>query len=426
MTEQHETHIQPKRSFLRTILPYCNLIVAAGLTFSLAGVTNRIGSTENDNEVIEATLTDARNELHRLQSECNEQIDVLSAKGEQTAGQYRHKIDSYNVVLDALESRLAQMESSSQNTTSKTDERVSAFRGELDELRTRIRETPAPKKTAAEIFRTFEKEHRDGVVLIYTEFDYRRTGTPKKPLKTVTGWGSGFFISKDGYIATNKHVVQPWKFDTDLAAMTALGEIEIIEDSIRIACWQSGCKAFDDAGEPRTSVGFNTWKLKNLKLAVQAKDSMKERELEYGGFGPTLKIHALDNNDVVLLKAEGKNFDPLPLHQGSNTGLEKLDQVMALGFPRGRNGLESGKVESSPSIGTVRKVENTIHVTASIIPGNSGGPLIGPEGNVVGIVTRVYSETLGICLQIDHIQKLVDQLAAKQKAVDLVVTKTGM
>ena len=77
--------------------------------------------------------------------------------------------------------------------------------------------------------------------------------------------------------------------------------------------------------------------------------------------------------------------------------------------------------EAGP-IGTVRKVENTIHVTASIIPGNSGGPLVGPDGNVVAIVTRVYSETLGICINIDHVRKLLDDAMTKTPALTSALT----
>ncbi len=415
MNEASNVNGIPKRSFLRTILPYCNLIVAVGLTFSLAGVTTRIVSSEHDNAHLEAELSHARQDLSQIRNENQDLFGQLTEETEMAASQYDNKIKKYLRTINALEARLEKMESSTESSNIKTVETVSAFRGELADLRASFRSRPEPKKPATQVFREFEKVYRDGVVLIYTEFDYRRTGSnggKKKPLKTVTGWGSGFFVTEEGHIATNKHVVQPWKFDADLAAMSALGEIEILKDSLRIACWRSGCQAFDENGEPRTTIGFNTWKLKNLKIALQAKDSMHERELDYGGFGPTLKIHALDNNDVVLLKAEGTGFHPLPLKRGNTDGIQKLDQVMALGFPRGQNGLEEGKVESSPSIGTVRKIENTIHVTASIIPGNSGGPLIGPDGRVVGIVTRVYSETLGICLKLDHVLKLLEKVGA--------------
>ena len=417
MKAESSNRSQPaRRSFLRTILPYCNLLLATVLTFSLAGVTTRVDSSESENAALEAELAQAHAELARIQQESQQQFEKLALEGRSTAQAYEEKIKAYSSLLDTLESRLETIEYTSRDSTSRTDETVSAFRGELEVLRERLRARSRVKKTPAEIFREFEKKHGQGVVLIYTEFDYRRKGRKKRALKTVTGWGSGFFISEDGYIATNKHVVQPWKFDADLAAMSALGEIEIIKDSLRIACWRTGCRAFDKNGDPILTRGFNTWKLKNLSIALQAKDSMREREMDFGGFGPTMMIHALDNNDIVLLKAEGKNFHALPLSPPHEVGVEKLDPVMALGFPRGQSGLESGCVESSPSIGTVRKVENTIHVTASIIPGNSGGPLIGPDGRVVGIVTRVYSETLGICLKLDHLHKLVARLKAARKA----------
>ena len=116
---------------------------------------------------------------------------------------------------------------------------------------------------------------------------------------------------------------------------------------------------------------------------------------------------ANDNHDLALLKAEGGPFRPVRTVTGRLP--EKLDPVMVLGFPRGLDILEKGVAESSPSLGTVRKVEDTIYVTAPIIPGNSGGPVFDGEGAVIGIATRVVqgTETLGICLKSDHFLKLL-------------------
>ncbi len=48
---------------------------------------------------------------------------------------------------------------------------------------------------------------------------------------------------------------------------------------------------------------------------------------------------------------------------------------MVLGFPSGDTLHEAGRAEASVSLGTVRRVEETIQISAPLIPGNSGGPL---------------------------------------------------
>ena len=47
-------------------------------------------------------------------------------------------------------------------------------------------------------------------------------------------------------------------------------------------------------------------------------------------------------------------------------------------------------------------------VTAGVVGGNSGGPLVDRRGRVVGIITRVFkgTETLGSCLRIEHALQL--------------------
>ena len=70
--------------------------------------------------------------------------------------------------------------------------------------------------------------------------------------------------------------------------------------------------------------------------------------------------------------------------------------------------LEGHRAESSPSVGIVRKVEDTILVTAPIVGGNSGGPVLDAEGRVIGIATRTHGDaTLGACIRAEHVRRWV-------------------
>ena len=68
--------------------------------------------------------------------------------------------------------------------------------------------------------------------------------------------------------------------------------------------------------------------------------------------------------------------------------------------------------ETSPSLGYVRKVEETIQITAPIVSGNSGGPLVDTEGRVLGVATRTKGDTsLGVCIQVCRILPLLPSVS---------------
>ena len=122
--------------------------------------------------------------------------------------------------------------------------------------------------------------------------------------------------------------------------------------------------------------------------------------------------------DGVVLTGRRAILQGTVVVNGDGVTVEKLDPVMVLGFPSGPAILESGKAESSPSRGDVRKVEDTIYVTAPIVPGNSGGPVLDRDGVVIAIATRTAQgeATLGSCIQSRHVYPLLQ--AEVGEAVD--------
>ncbi len=251
------------------------------------------------------------------------------------------------------------------------------------------------------VFSRVEERAAPCVFLLHCTFDYRVvSGTPGE-LETGTGWGSGFLVSPDGLLITNKHVLQPWKFDPDLASMLAAHDIELV-GSPRIYAWPCGERCMSPEGTPLLSRAYSSTGSRRLRVAGFAPDALRPIVRDSLGRITEPPLHELDNNDLALLQLDGGPYPWLPLAAPGR--VRKLDRVMTLGYPRGQRGLESGVAQTSPSLGTVRKAEDTIHITASIIPGNSGGPLMDERGEVIGVVTRIYSETLGICLRAEVVQ----------------------
>ena len=190
---------------------------------------------------------------------------------------------------------------------------------------------------------------------------FRRGRAPngaRLPMFRQTGQGSGFLISKDGYILTNTHVV---------------GDVDKI----------------------------------TVKLADGREFTAK-------------RIGADSKTEVALIKIEGNDFPYLPA--GDPAKLETGDWVVAIGNPFGlKETLTVGVVSAKGrnNIG-ITDYEDFIQTDAAINPGNSGGPLLNIDGEVIGINTAIYSRSggymgIGFAVPIDMAMQIKDQLVQHGK-----------
>lgn len=151
-----------------------------------------------------------------------------------------------------------------------------------------------------------------------------------------TGIGTGFLITKDGYILTNQHVI-----------------------------------------ENASSV---TVQLNGKKNEIPARIVGQDREL-----------------DLAVLKIEGNDYPVLPL--GDSDKMRVGEWVIAIGQPYGLDHTVTAGVISAkgrPITIEDRNYKNLIQTDAAINPGNSGGPLLNLKGEVIGINTAVNAQAQGI------------------------------
>ncbi|MEY4295813.1 MAG: hypothetical protein RLY82_1501, partial [Pseudomonadota bacterium] len=104
------------------------------------------------------------------------------------------------------------------------------------------------------------------------------------------------------------------------------------------------------------------------------------------------------NDDLAVLQARKIPDDLFAATMRSTADLAVGDQVIAVGFPFGLGpstsaGIVSGlkRAFRSPDGGQV--IQNLIQFDAAANPGNSGGPLVTMDGEVVGIVTAIMNPT---------------------------------
>ena len=104
------------------------------------------------------------------------------------------------------------------------------------------------------------------------------------------------------------------------------------------------------------------------------------------------------DNDLAVLQAKTIPDDLAPANLGSTRDLAVGDHVVAVGFPFGIGpsvsaGVVSGLNREYRSPEGERLLTNLIQFDAAANAGNSGGPLVNANGEVVGIVTAILNPT---------------------------------
>ncbi|MFQ5503469.1 MAG: trypsin-like peptidase domain-containing protein [Planctomycetota bacterium] len=276
-----------------------------------------------------------------------------------------------------------------------------ASRAELEKLRKELGRV----RSVNSVFKEIEKEYAASVLIIYTRYELA-SGTKK-----IRKWGTGtgFFVSSTGHIVSNKHVVKNWLFSAEAAKLVDEG-YTVNPDGFFVAAWPAGAVVKRADGALNLASSYNSV-AGTLKIQRTTPDKLERgtRKLSTGKSYRS-RYHALDHSDLVVLKAEVKSPVKAFTLASPALGIEKLDPVMVLGFPGSISVRESSRAETAPSLGEIRKVEESIFVTAPIVHGNSGGPLLDRHGQVLGVASASYgASTVGGCIPVKHVRALLDR-----------------
>ncbi len=184
----------------------------------------------------------------------------------------------------------------------------------------------------------------------------------------ISGVGSGFLISKDGYILTNTHVIE---------------------------------------GADKIIVKTSDGKEYNAKLV--GTDTMK---------------------DVAVLKIDAKGLPYAKL--GDSSKLRIGEPAIAIGSPFGLEATVTAGIVSSVGrnaselrtpadavSGLGARIRKLIQTDAAINQGNSGGPLLNAKGEVIGVNQAIipYASRIGFAIPINEVKSSIDQIIKKGKVV---------
>lgn len=217
------------------------------------------------------------------------------------------------------------------------------------------------KKTSGEIYDEYLKDDPFENFFKNLIPDYGELNLPKdkNALKQI-GAGTGFIVSENGLIVTNKHVIEDDK--AVYSILTNEGE------------------AYD--------------------VEILSKNPVQ---------------------DIAILKiknTEDKNFEALRL--GNSSSLKLGQSVIAIGNALGefQNSVSVGVVSGlqrnvlAQGNGTFESLEDIIQTDAAINRGNSGGPLLNLRGEVIGINTAVSmgGENIGFAIPINKAKRDLEQV----------------
>jgi S1-C subfamily serine protease len=153
-------------------------------------------------------------------------------------------------------------------------------------------------------------------------------------------------------------------------------------------------------GDPQGSIGTGVVIVDNGTILTNlhvVRGAQRIKVMFYDGMESEARvIGERPEHDLAVLKAEKIPDDLLPATMRSTAGLRPGDAVVAAGFPFGIGpsasaGVVSGLGRNFRSQSGERVLTNLIQFDAAVNPGNSGGPLVTLEGEVVGIVTGLLN-----------------------------------
>jgi len=185
-----------------------------------------------------------------------------------------------------------------------------------------------------------------------------------------SGQGTGFLINQAGYILTNNHVVR----------------------------------------------GAD-------KISVQGKQSENKWEATVVASDPA--------NDLALLRVSDATFTDPPYQLASSKEVRSGESVYTLGYPIKQAMGEELKVTDGiiSARSGFRGSVSQFQISAAVQPGNSGGPLINANGEVVGIVSAKISsdriDAVGYAIKSDYVKLFLDQVEASDATPSTSHTLSG-
>jgi serine protease Do len=224
-------------------------------------------------------------------------------------------------------------------------------------------------------------------------------------IRSGIGIGSGFFINRECYILTNRHVVQIpaeekeqmviERRQLEASIQTMKAEIKAMAENYLL----SGVPVYEDnlplpLKMHIASLHAAQTRYEEIGLLLQGADDLNgdiEISLVDGTTYDATLVEVSDEHDLALLHIESSGCPCLQTRSAEQVQFGQ--KVYTIGNPSGlHHTVTAGILSSYRQEGPFKLIQTD----APINPGNSGGPLIDASGRVIGINTMVLRDTEGI------------------------------
>lgn len=192
--------------------------------------------------------------------------------------------------------------------------------------------------SGSQLWRPVQEKVKDTVIQIFSQVAVVDLLQPYRSPNQGSCFGSGFFINEEGYIITNAHVIDQAK--GVWIQVPSLGKRIIDVDVVGVS---------------------------------------PDRDLAL------MRVSA---EGLEVIRKELGSIPFLPL--GDSDSLRRSDDVLALGYPLGQQ-----SIKSTSGVVSGRE-QGLIQTSAALNPGNSGGPLVNTNGEVIGINTMIAAEAQNV------------------------------
>ncbi|HSD89109.1 MAG TPA: trypsin-like peptidase domain-containing protein [Kofleriaceae bacterium] len=206
----------------------------------------------------------------------------------------------------------------------------------------------------------------------------------EKVQEAIGGTGTGWFMTPDGYIATNAHVVEDIHNGDDAAKETLYNMLLKELD-------KAYAKEIAQMSDDQIHALLKAIKLvdfdKRAYVVLPNGDKLPYEIKSYGKPG--------SGRDAAIIKVKAENAPTLPIADSAKT--QVADPIVVIGYPGVADMKvlldEKSQLQASVTDGAISSLkrassgEQILQISAPITHGNSGGPALDMKGNVVGLAT---------------------------------------
>jgi S1-C subfamily serine protease len=241
------------------------------------------------------------------------------------------------------------------------------------------------------------------------------TSQIRSTTEELGGFGTGFVVTPDGYIVTAAHVVAPDEDDLLRAFAESALETFVEQDAQEVQAYiGSGSDDLTPKQAEYLTKAMAGFYVNHMSLQSEVTKSVT---LQVGtAVAGVAKVHeskpvevidvgeSYPGKDVAILKMDGQTHLPT-LPMGTNDDVHEGDTLYVAGYPMASTFM-SGLSDSSTITPTVTegpltaKKSNTagtpiFQTQAPASPGNSGGPVVNGQGDVIGILVAGATDQSG-------------------------------